>query len=55
MGRDFNCMLMRVRPYLAYIRPLEVRPLNHPERVRKPWGFCVSANFAVSIAEAKND
>jgi hypothetical protein len=25
-----------------HIRPLAVRPLNHPERVPNPWGFFVS-------------
>ena len=26
-----------------HIRPLEVRPLNYPESVQKPWGMFISS------------
>jgi len=28
----------------SYIRPLAVRPLNHPEGEPTPWGFLVSGS-----------
>jgi hypothetical protein len=32
-----------IGPYNArHIRPLAVSPLNHPESVPNPWGFCFS-------------
>jgi hypothetical protein len=54
MTRDFNCMLTRVGSYLLHIRPLEVCPLNYPEREQKPWGFFISTTFAALMAEARN-
>lgn len=34
---------LRRRPYACrHIRPLVVGPLDHPERVPRPWGFFIS-------------
>ncbi len=35
------CYFLRQVVRCPCIRPLEVRPLNNPERVPKPWGFFV--------------
>lgn len=36
---EIYCSFTKSRLYRAYIRPLEVSPLNNPECALKPWGF----------------
>lgn len=49
--------MLAIRPFGDYssqhIRPLAVRPLNHPERVPNPWGFSISGPCKIAIPQRR--